>query len=412
MRSSKRLTDFLTLVFSISLATAVVGCDSEESEGDNGGAGGAGAVGGEAGGGAGGAAGGEAGAGGGEAGAGGGEAGAGGGEAGAGGGEAGAGGMAMGGEGGGEPPAPVCEGNEFFVNSELARFQDPGFRYIGIDDRFNGPISFISVEVGDTVEAGSYDLAGTNFNDCEVCVYAAQGCGENGCEKIFYADEGSVEITGFDGPGGQWQANFNNTIFTEVDLGPGNVSTPVDGGETFCMADQAFDVTLPSLVNHPVPNFELQNCATGEFESMHDIVGDIPALWIVLSAGWCSACHQFIPNVMLPTAQARPDAIKPIIIVGEDDNFGPVDLDFCERYASRYEAYDADLSMFYIDHDGTSSFSTMFANMWAYFGPNGEFGLPWNGLIRGGDNVYFYGDGASGQGREGLTDALNTLIGE
>ena len=401
MRHSKRLTDLITLTLTLGLATAVVGCDSEDSD-DNPGA--------------------EAGAGGGEAGAGGEIAGGAGGEAGGAGGEivggaggeaGGAGGEIAGGAGGGEPPAPVCEENEFYINSEMARFQDPGFRYIGIDDRFNGPISFISVEVAEDIEAGSYSLAGTNFNDCTVCVYAAEGCGDNGCEKIYYADEGSVEITQFDGPGGQWTANFDEVFFTEVELGAGNRSTPVEGGESFCMADQTFEVTLPSLVDFPVPDFQLQNCATGEFESVYEMTSSTKALWIILSAGWCPACREFIPNVVLATADAYPsETVKPIIVVGENDNYAQPDLAFCRQYARRYEASGAELSMFYIDHDGVSSFSTMFANMWPYLGPNGEFGLPWNGIVRGADNMYIYADGEEGEGREGLTNALNGIINE
>ena len=90
-----------------------------------------------------------------------------------------------------------------------------------------------------------------------------------------------------------------------------------------------------------------------------------------------------------------------MIVVSEDDQGEPATRAFCQSYAGRYTDTAVD---FYVD----ASLNTTFANLWAYFGEDGSFGLPWQAVIEGGTSVYTYADGAPGA--DTLEDVLNRLM--
>ena len=141
-------------------------------------------------------------------------------------------------------------------------------------------------------------------------------------------------------------------------------------------------------------DFQLQNCLTEEFESIHDIASDVKALMLVLTAGWCSACRSYIPQVINYNRPFAESDLKTMFILGEDASSGQPSLQYCRTYAS---SYGEDGGRFYIDHDGDYGFMTTFQHIWPYLGPNGEFGLPWKGVLSGGmsNYIYEYGDGAT-----------------
>ena len=102
-------------------------------------------------------------------------------------------------------------------------------------DGFNGPTT-----------SGTYSVAGTNYADCGLCLLALTGCVEGGsCEKYFYADVGDVVITEFGQNGGTFAGQLNNVVFKEVTIDESTyTSTPVSGGETWCMNNHNFSVTI------------------------------------------------------------------------------------------------------------------------------------------------------------------------
>lgn len=309
-------------------------------------------------------------------------------------------------------PLPTCEGSAFVAVNERATFEATGLHYQGLDGEAN-PMNAVLIDLRDpdqTLTPGVYDLAGTNLADCEICVAGLHGCNPatGRCQKVFYPRAGAIEITALGDVGEHFTATLHGVEFEEVTVAQGsNRSTPVAGGEVWCDTDHTVDTEIlprPALLGEAVTDFGLQNCGTGEFVNLHELGAEAKAVWILASAGWCSACAQFLPGALDAMnqieSQLGPDALKPMIIVGEDANYEVPTLDFCKSYANHYGA---DASRFYIDHDGQGSFATTFQHVWPYIGANGEFTLPWNALIRGGTFEYFYAD------RSGVSD-LNTAL--
>lgn len=313
-------------------------------------------------------------------------------------------------------PLPTCEGEPFAPVNERVTLEAAGLHYQGLDGEAN-PMNAVLIDVRDTegrIGPGFYDLAGTNLEDCEVCVAGLKGCNPatGRCQQVFYPRSGVVEISAFGDVGEHFTATLHGVEFEEVTVAPNtNHSTPVDGGDTWCNAEQVIDLEIqprPVMLGEVVSDFELQNCGTGEMVSMHTLGAEAKAMWFIASAGWCSACAQFLPGafdaINQIASQLGPDALKPVIIVGEDANYGQPDVAFCRSYADHYGA---DPNMFYVDHDGTGSFATTFKHIWPYPGANGEFGLPWNALVRGRTFEYFYSDRS---GQSDLNTALNAIL--
>jgi hypothetical protein len=303
------------------------------------------------------------------------------------------------------------------VNEHLV-LQNDGLHYQGLDGNMN-PFDGVLLDIADTsgrVGPGTYDLAGTNLDHCDVCVTAYRECDpQQGCHKVFYPRSGVVVIDTFGAVGEHFTATLHGVVFEQVTIDRDtHHSTPVPDGDTWCDAEQVIDQEVlpsPALVGETVTDFRVQNCATEHFVSLHNYGRNALGVWIIGSAGWCSACEQFIPQALRYLdqieAQRGQFALRPMIIVGEDSNYKQPTLDFCRRYARHYGA---DPARFYIDHDGTSAFATTFQHIWPYLGANGEFGLPWNAIIRGRTFEYVYGD-RSGQ-PEDLNAALQSILGQ
>jgi hypothetical protein len=254
---------------------------------------------------------------------------------------------------------------------------------------------------------GSYSLDGINYADCGLCLILSAECDGTSCAKTFYADAGDVDIDaiGF-GEGEQFSGMLRDVVFTEVTIDAESfVSTPVPGGETWLIDDFAFNGFVSSApqagecdsgrfdcIGETVSSFELQSCATGEFVNIQDLNADADGTWMVLTAGWCSACHTWIPQVFDAIgADLSEFNINLMVILGEDTGGNAPTLDYCEGYGNQYGE---GLANFYIDNNGSQSYSTVFENVWIYPGDDGSFGLPWNGMFRGGSGEYVYADGA------------------
>jgi hypothetical protein len=156
-----------------------------------------------------------------------------------------------------------------------------------------------------------------------------------------------------------------------------------------------------------VRDFQLQNCLTEDFESIHDIAREYKALWMILTSGWCPACRQYIPQAINVVTSEISSDLKQIFIVGENASYQQPTLEYCRSYAS---TYGNDGNQFYIDHDVEYPFTTTFQHIWLYLGPNSEFGLPWNGVISGEQRgfTYEYSDGSDRN--ESVTEVIERLI--
>lgn len=322
-----------------------------------------------------------------------------------------------------DTPAPGCDRSGFAMQADQFVAEQGGATYQAVSSDA-APFDVLLVQIfddfGGPTGPGTYSLDGINYADCGLCLLAQADCQDEQCTTgtLFYASEGSVTIEELGTQEGQrFRASFSDVVFEEVTIAEGTFrSTPVANGEAWCMDDHSISTLVGGgggatgdcneaqydCVGETVSNFSLMSCETGEMVEFHDINSSSIGTWLMMSAGWCSACHATIPQVfdILDTDLAGED-MDYIIVVGEDDNFEPADLAFCrDQYAPRYGQ---GTSNFYVD----PGFETIFSNVWIYPDASGQFGLPWSGMFRGGSNQFVYGDG-DGQGD--VNTGLNLLL--
>lgn len=265
-------------------------------------------------------------------------------------------------------------------------------------------------------EPGTYDLEGSNYEDCGLCLRAYRDCGEGGCDRQFLADHGQVEITAIGGAGEKLVAIFHDVVFTEVTINSSTYhSTPVPGGETWCLdgysidqeivLDEASPECVPEgsggLIGDNVANFSLQNC-DGEWVNLHDMCGSKAVLMVAI-AGWCSACADWVPQIQAAYDDLHDDGLEVMFILGENMSGTQPNLAFCSSYAA---SHNLNSSLVFIDHDGEFAWATLFSNVYPYVGDT--IGLPWNAVLRGTNMEYVWADTAAG-GMD-LNDILNLLL--
>lgn len=319
-----------------------------------------------------------------------------------------------------EPPmhSGRCTQTQFTAVEELAYYEDFGPGYIGIDGPLDQPYGLLFVQTktvqGGPAEPGIYDLKdSTDLSTCKTCVYSMDQCNPQTrrCARLYVAAEGALEIYATGMVDEPFRGRLINVEMRRAVSAEGTGATTfVEGGDDWCAHDVQFDMVLdarPAELGDTVRDFELQSCATDEMVSVKSIADQTNALWVIAAAGWCSACRQHIPNVLSNAANIPSDRMTPIFVVGENSNYGQPTTAFCRQYAATYGVNDP--VNWFIDHDGQGGFATTFHYLWPYLGAGGEFGLPWNAVVRGSDFTYVYSDG-SGQGDLGTV--LNQLIGQ
>ena len=84
---------------------------------------------------------------------------------------------------------------------------------------------------------GTYNLDGSNYSDCALCILIVKGCNESySCNTIYFADAGELQISQMNSNGAAFLAELTNAVFREVRLDPETYeSTPIQGGETWCI---------------------------------------------------------------------------------------------------------------------------------------------------------------------------------
>ncbi|PJB41043.1 MAG: hypothetical protein CO108_13650 [Deltaproteobacteria bacterium CG_4_9_14_3_um_filter_63_12] len=116
------------------------------------------------------------------------------------------------------------------------------------------PFDRLSIEtLLDVIPALPYvfDFNGENYKTCTTCVtiQTNQGCTVGPCEsKRFLAYEGRLEVTTWDVPaaGAQFEGSLTNIKAVEITLAGGLdfTSTPVSGGEVWCIDTMSFGTEL------------------------------------------------------------------------------------------------------------------------------------------------------------------------
>jgi hypothetical protein len=292
----------------------------------------------------------------------------------------------------------VCAQDILQVQTASVR-PSPNFTYLGIDDRFNfNNILQIEFTV-EPVQGQAYTLEGQTPSNYTVGVFVGAQCTEDGCAEVYFASGGEITFSELGASGQELAFDISGLLLSRVNRDTGML----DSSAQVCLSNQEFRAMRPTEVGDSVPdNFALQNCETGDMVNVKEFGTNAQGIWYFATAGWCPACRQTLTYLfaeVFPTFTA--ETIRPRIVVSEDDQAEPATLAFCRSYAARY----ADSAEhFYVD----ARLNTTFENLWAYFGDDGSFGLPWQAVIEGGTGTYLYADGAPGP--DTATDVINRLL--
>lgn len=211
------------------------------------------------------------------------------------------------------------------------------------------------------VDVGTYPLAGTNYADCANCVVVRADCQGSTCSKRFYADEGDLVITEWEHAGGRFAGWLDGVKAREVTINSSTYeSTPVAGGETWCLDEVTFDATIPTLpvsdrtqpecvsggtgniVGDNVASIFLTNCE-GRRVKLHGTCGDPTkkALWLIGTTGWCTACHEFLEGFVADhggylsreRVNEVSEGLDMLIILGENQYGTEPTPEYCMAYA-------------------------------------------------------------------------------
>ena len=124
------------------------------------------------------------------------------------------------------------------------KFDGSYISYNMYDYKFDhAPVAFegdyTSLQLYDVIEAGDYDLADSNYADCDVCVqlfeeieYDEEGY-MSGIGKRFFQQNGTLTVNSFDEATGAIDAVFDNVRLVEVTVDSNYNSTEVPGGKCY-----------------------------------------------------------------------------------------------------------------------------------------------------------------------------------
>ena len=292
----------------------------------------------------------------------------------------------------------VCAQDILQVQSASVR-PSPNFTYLGVDDRFNFS-NILQIEfTSEPVLGQTYTLDGQTPSNYTVGVFIGVQCTEDGCAEVYFANAGEIVFTELGASGKDIAFDIKGLLLSKLSTQDGSL----DDSAQVCLSNQELRSMRPTEVGDVVPDdFALQNCETGDIVNVKEFGANAKGTWFFATAGWCPACRStliYLYDEVFPTF--TEETIRPMIVVSEDDQAEPASLAFCRSYAARYTDSAVD---FYVD----ANLNTTFENLWAYFGDDGSFGLPWQAIIEGGTGSYLYADGAPGT--DTIDDVLNRIL--
>lgn len=160
-----------------------------------------------------------------------------------------------------DPPGPTdCTYDQFpvMIHQALQDEADPTHPLFVYQARTTDQVPFDELQMlsyqaepyfGPTTP-GTVSLWGNNYADCAFCALVITDCDESySCDQVFFADEGTVQINAMAGGNMPFEAVLQDVVFREVTIDPATYeSTPVPGGDTWCVDGLAIDV-MTNLVN-------------------------------------------------------------------------------------------------------------------------------------------------------------------
>ena len=265
---------------------------------------------------------------------------------------------------------------------------------------------------------GRYELLGSTMEDCGTCVLSFKNCQDGSCEQMFYGGSGALIVADVGDIGEKFEGRLDNVLFREIEWNASDGKYEYVGiGEdnARCGHQFSFDLAIEekvasascvergsgSLLGDNIANFSLQNCA-GEWVELHDYCGNDKAIMLMLISGWCSACHQLVPEIETNRNLHDAEGLEVLYIMGEDDNEARPTLSFCQEYAQNHGV---DPSRMFVDYGENYPWETFFAEIYPYIGDS--FGVPWFAVLDGRNLQYVYNDSV---GPGTLDGAVNSLL--
>ncbi len=167
------------------------------------------------------------------------------------------------------------------------------------------------------------------------------------------------------------------------------------------MTEESYDDTcVPdgtgSLIGDKIADFALSTC-DGQPTSLHALCG-ARAVWVVLSAGWCTSCAAHVPEVGATWEAKKGLGLRALIVLGADAADQVPTPAYCQEYARELGV---DPSILYIPAEG---FDTITDHLELY--DEGTLGLPWEGVLDGRNMRYVWAQTHDGGDASGAVDAL------
>jgi hypothetical protein len=326
-------------------------------------------------------------------------------------------------EAGGDGDLPACEHHSGVVaDSEMAGSGPTLIEYrayMGTEV----PYEVLRVQImGDNVgrvDPGVYDLAGTSYETCEVCVSILTDCAVGPCGHFLYPLAGTIEILAIGDEGERFAGRLAGIEMAEFEILPDGVGTePLPDGDDWCIDDYEFDriasSTHDAICDRPVVpclgetllDFSLESCATGEMVSMSSLAAGNQALVYSMVTGWCPYCGEWMATLTGYQTAHADDGLEVAYVYGEDDGGNSPSAAECLAYAARHGA---DPDDFYLDHDGTASFATTTFAMWPWLVTSETMSLPWTTIIDAETYEYVYTNQADPDNSEFESTMLGLL---
>jgi hypothetical protein len=102
-------------------------------------------------------------------------------------------------------------------------------------------------ELGASDGPHNFTFSGEELADCHTCLLLYRGCSDTSCAsaRTFLAEEGQLEIDSMGPAGTNLKGTLTGASLREVTIDFGTQeSTPVPGGEAWCIESHAFDLPI------------------------------------------------------------------------------------------------------------------------------------------------------------------------
>jgi hypothetical protein len=152
-----------------------------------------------------------------------------------------------------------CDRSGFVAAAQSAE-AEPGAFYYGAASAEGAPYDFLAIELyyglggaeplkGPGTSVIGADPANRDYATCSTCVLAYAGCDDTDtCARVYLATAGTLTVSAMS-TGGRFAGSVTGLRLVEVTMDPDTyATTPVAGGETWCVPTLAFDTPIEGML--------------------------------------------------------------------------------------------------------------------------------------------------------------------